>query len=103
MTGIDQGAVLRSERTPVRDHVIVEFRHEPTTVFLKTLVEDRYKITIHHAHEYGELYDLEGDPQEATSLWNDLGSQALKHRLLERFLHAELGKESLSMLRIASA
>jgi arylsulfatase A-like enzyme len=103
MTGIDQGAVLRSERKPVRDHVIVEFRHEPTTIFLKTLVNERYKVTIHYAREYGELYDLEADPQEATNLWDDPGSQALKHRLLERFLHAELGKESLSMPRIASA
>lgn len=33
-----------------------------------TLVEDRYKITVHYRKPYGELYDLQEDP-EAEPLW----------------------------------
>jgi arylsulfatase A-like enzyme len=103
MTGIDQGEVLRSRAAPRRDHVIVEFRHEPTTVFVKSYIEDRYKVSIHYRRPYGELYDLEADPGEDRNLWDDPASAALKARLIERFLHAELGKESMAMPRIAVA
>jgi arylsulfatase A-like enzyme len=103
MTGIDQGPILRGGAASGRDHIIVEFRHEPTTVFLKTLVEKRYKLTLHYHRKYGELFDLESDPDEICNLWDDPASQPLKHALIERFLHAELGKESIAMPRIAGA
>jgi uncharacterized sulfatase len=103
MTGLDQGAVLRGEAPPKRDHVVVEFRHEPTTVFLKTYIERRWKITVHYRRPYGELFDLETDPGETRNLWDDPAAQPLKAHLLERFLHAELGKESMGMPRIAHA
>jgi uncharacterized sulfatase len=103
MTGVDQGPVLRGEAAPERDHVIVEFRHEPTTVFLKTYVDARYKLTVHYGRSYGELFDLVEDPGETRNLWNAPEAQALKARLLERFLHAELGKESLAMPRVCHA
>lgn len=103
MTGIDQGPVLRGEAPPARDHVLVEFRHEPTTVFLKTFVDARYKITVHYGRPYGELFDLAEDPGETRNLWDAPAVQGLKHRLLERFLHAEWRKESLPMPRVAHA
>lgn len=103
MTGVDQSAVFRAEAPPTRPHAICEFRHEPTTVHLKTLIEDRYKITVHYNRAYGELHDLVNDPDEMINLWDDPASQGIKQALIERFLHAELGKESVAMPRLAGA
>lgn len=103
MTGVDQSAVFQGTAAPTRPHAICEFRHDPTSVFLKTYIEQRYKLTVHYNRSYGELHDLDNDPQELHNLWDDPASQALKQQLIERFLHAELGKESLAMPRIAGA
>ena len=31
-----------------RDHVVVENRHDPDTIHLRTLVEERYKLTVYY-------------------------------------------------------
>ena len=103
MAGVDQGAVWRGEAASARDHVIVENRHQPTTVHLWTLVGERYKITAYRGHDYGELFDLQEDPNEINNLWDDPGSRELKSELLLKLIHAEMGKEPLPMPRIAGA
>lgn len=103
MTGTDQKQVWTGAAESVRDHVVVEDRHQPTTVHLKTLIEDRYKITVYYNHEYGELFDLKEDPGEHENLWDDPAQAALKQSLLLRLLHAEMGKEPLWMPRTSNA
>mgnify|MGYP003331677153 CR=1 FL=1 len=103
MVGVDQGPVWRGERLSARDHVVVENRHEPTTIHIKTLVEDRYKLTAYYRQDYGELFDLKEDPGEVQNLWNSTQHQKLKAELLQRLLFAEMGKEPLWMPRIAGA
>lgn len=103
MTGIDQSDVFAGVAAPTRPHAICEFHHDPTTVHLKTYIEDRWKITVHYNRPYGELHDLERDPGEFTNLWDDPAHQSVKADLIQRFLHAEMGKESMGMPRIAGA
>lgn len=103
MTGLDQSAVWYGETERIRDHVIVENRHEPTTIHLKTYVNERYKITVYYNREYGELFDLQEDPGEINNLWNDPASAELKVELIKKLLFAEMGKEPLWMPRIAGA
>lgn len=103
MTGVDQSDVWRGETESVRDHVVVENRHEPTTIHIKTYVEDRYKLTVYHERDYGELFDLQADPEERHNLWNDPDHQDLKNRLVRDLLFAEMGKEPLWMPRITNA
>jgi uncharacterized sulfatase len=103
MTGVDQSAVWSGEAEAVRDHVIVENRHQPTTLHLKTYVNDRYKITVYYGREYGELFDLVNDPDEVHNLWDDPDHAELKAELVMALLQAEMGKEPLSMPRIAGA
>ena len=103
MTGIDQTEVWYDQRDTIRDHIIVENHHDPLTVHLKTYVDERYKLTVYYQCDYGELFDLEADPQEIHNLWNDLGSQALKSALITKLLFAEMGKESIPMPRIWGA
>lgn len=101
--GVDQYEVWRGNADTARDHVVVENRHQPTTIHQKTYINNQYKITIYCNQEYGELFDLKNDPNEDRNLWDLPEHHALKNQLLVKFLHAELAKESIPMPRIAGA
>ena len=103
MTGVDQRAVWFGEEETARDHIIVENHHQPTTLHLKTYVNDRYKLTVYFGRDYGELFDLAADPGEINNLWADPDSAELKAAMVMQLLQAEMGKEPLWMPRIAGA
>jgi len=103
MQGVDQLPVWCGEEAAARDHVLVENRHNPTTVHLRTLITDRYKITVYRNAEYGELFDLENDPQELCNRWDDPAYAAIKGDLLLRFVQAEIQREPTRMPRVAGA
>lgn len=103
MTGVDQGPAWTGARPSVRDHAICEFRHEPTTIHQKTYVDRRYKITVYYNRTYGELFDLQEDPNELNNRWDDPACAALKTELLLKYAWAELGKEPMPMPRISGA
>ena len=66
---------------PHRDHALVENRHNPTTVHLRTLITERYKITVYRNAAYGELFDLESDRQEVRNRWDDPAYAAVEERI----------------------
>ncbi|MEK3888618.1 sulfatase family protein [Bacillus sp. FSL K6-3431] len=103
MTGMDQTQVWSGEEEYVRDHVICEFRHEPTTIHQKTYVNDRYKLTVYYNQTYGDLFDLQTDPEEYNNLWHNPDYQSLKLELMLKYVSAELGKEVMPMPRVAHA
>jgi uncharacterized sulfatase len=103
MQGVDQSKVWYGGLTEARKNVIVENRHEPTTVHLRTYIDERYKITVYRDKDYGELFDLEKDPMEKNNLWNNPNASNLKCVLLQKFLNAELEREFTPMPRIANA
>ena len=103
MSGVDQSSVWFGETSETRDHVIVENRHEPTTVHVKTFVDNRYKLTVYYNRDYGELFDLQQDPGEINNLWNQKDYAELKAELITKLLFAEMGKEPLWMPRIWGA
>lgn len=103
MTGVSQKQVWLGERDRARDHVLCENHHEPTTVHLKTYVENRYKITVYYNQTYGELYDLKNDPKEINNGWDHPEYKEIKSNLLLKFIWAELGKEPMWMPRIWGA
>ncbi|WP_269537188.1 sulfatase family protein [Cerasicoccus fimbriatus] len=101
--GVDQLPVWQGEQESARDHCIVEFRQQPTCIHLKTYVNERYKITVYYNQSYGEIYDLQEDPGEIKNLWDVPEAASLKMELLQKLIHAELGKEPMWMPRIAGA
>lgn len=103
MSGIDETPVWFGRKETIRDHVIVENRHQPTTLNMKTYITEQYKITIHYNRDYGELYDLKNDPNEIVNLWDHADRQSLKQDLLLKFLYGEMAKEPMPMPRIAGA
>ncbi len=103
MTGLDQSAAWCDKVDAPRDHVVVENHHQPTTIHVKTYVNDRYKLTAYYNQPYGELFDLQEDPAEVNNLWDNPASQPLKGELLLKLLHAEMGKEPIWMPRVCGA
>ena len=103
MTGVNQWDVWQGKRERVRDHVLVENHHQPTTINQRCYVDTRYKITVYQAQDYGELFDLENDPEELHNLWDDPAAVELKQRLLLKLVQAELAKEPMWMPRVACA
>ena len=103
MQGLGQLDVWRGDPSGARDHVLIENRHNPTTVHLRTLVTDRFKITVYRSAAYGELFDLHQDPAELHNGWDDPAYAEVKSRLLLQFVQAEIQREPTRMPRIAGA
>jgi arylsulfatase A-like enzyme len=103
MQGVNQLDVWCGRAADARHHVLVENRHQPTALHLRTYIEDRYKITIHRDREYGELFDYAEDPDEQYNRWDDPAYAEVKTQLMHRFLNAELQREPTRYPRIAVA
>lgn len=100
MQGVSQNAVWRGETEAVREAALVEFQHQPTKLHLQTLVTPTHKLTIYRGASYGEIYDLQHDPNERHNLWDDV---ALRGRLLEEMAQADLARQTPPVPRIAHA
>lgn len=92
MDGVDQQDVWQGVRASARPYAICENRHEPHTMNIRSYMEERYKVTVHDGRSYGELYDLQNDPEEHDNLWDSEAHRPLKAELLFRFAMAELEK-----------
>ena len=103
MQGLDQLPVWEDNHQGIRKGAIVEYRPQPTTMYLKTYINDRYKITVYLDRDDGELYDLTNDPGEVKNLWHDPGSLALRECLLREMLFEEMRSEPKPFPRIAPA
>ena len=103
MQGVNQLGVWHGQETKVRDWALVENRHNPTKVHLRTLIDERYKITVYRDATYGELFDLVTDPGELDNRWADPDYQTIKANLLLKFVQAEIQREGTRMPRITHA
>jgi len=58
--------------------------HLHVPAYATMFFDGRYKLITYHGHEFGELYDLETDPDEFNNLWNNQKYFELKLRLMKR-------------------
>ncbi len=103
MQGVNQLSVWKGERNSARDEVIAEFRHQPTRVHLRTLITAQHKLTIYRDQPYGELFDLENDPDERRNLWDDAESASTKAAMFQQLAYAEVRREPTALARISGA
>ena len=94
-----QGRSLRALLTdgtpdrPWRDQLVIEQRMnedpgEPAG--FKTLITDRYKLSLYSDPREGELYDLQDDPRELNNLYGRQEAAAVQTKLTGRFARALL-------------
>ena len=94
--------VWAGDDTQARDWVLVENRHNPTTVHLRTLVTDRYKITVYRDAPMASCSTWKR-PGRAAQLLGRSALRGVKADLLLQFVQAEIQREPTRMPRIAGA
>ena len=102
MTGVSQLDTWAGG-PPSRTWSVTENHHGTDCFHMRTYVNSRYKITVYHDSDDGELFDLVEDPGEVTNLWHKPEAAELKARLLLEFMQATLQLEPMPMPRIANA
>jgi arylsulfatase A-like enzyme len=69
----------------------------------RTLVTGRWRTTIYHGAEWGELYDLADDPHELRNLWNDPAHAGVRGELMELMARKQMALVDRSPLPTALA
>jgi arylsulfatase A-like enzyme len=99
-----QGRDMRSAwaRGEGRDAVIVENHHNGAAVHLRTIVTATHKLTVYRGRpDWGELFDLQNDPNERHNLFHR--DPALRARLMEQLVQADLEREPAPQPRVSGA
>ncbi|MDF3128204.1 sulfatase-like hydrolase/transferase [Kiritimatiellaeota bacterium B1221] len=103
MSGVDFTEMFKGDPAPLRDHVLVQNRHEVDTIFLNTYVNERYKLTVYFNQPHGELWDLQEDPDELHNRWADPDYAEIKADLMLKLNFAQMGKDPVPMPRLFGA
>ena len=93
----------------LRDELLIEYNDSgprlgfETPARVRSLVDGRYRMTIYQGHDWGELYDLETDPDETRNLWDSSAHEAVKAKMSLSLAHhlAGLMDESPRARRLA--
>lgn len=62
----------------------------PLPIRLRTLVTERYRMSLYHGDDWGEIYDLQDDPSEISNLWDDPAHQDTKAELMETLARRQI-------------
>ena len=74
------------------DGILIEYGSQrpvpalPPECRMRTLVDERWRITLYRSVPWGELYDLAADPHELHNLWDEPASAGIRHELTERLV-----------------
>ncbi len=82
---------------PGRDELLIKFNdsgyrlgfHSPARV--RTLLTDRWQLSVYHGQSWGELYDRHADPKQVNNVWDDEDYRPIRAELMERLTHQVIG------------
>jgi arylsulfatase A-like enzyme len=89
MQGRSLASYLMGGTPPARQAMLVEYDDEYFGPFVRTLVTPGWKLTRYAHQTYGELFNVQEDPQEFHNRWDDLALQGIRTDL-ERLLLDEM-------------
>jgi len=87
---------------PERKAVVVEHQDNATRMgfaepcVARTLITDDFRLTIYKGTSWGELYDLNDDPDETHNVWDDSAHFPLRAKLIEQLAQAMLANTDQS-------
>lgn len=97
MQGTDLTSTLAGRSTPDRSEILIEEQTYLQNILgfegqvrVRTLVDERWRITVYHGVEWGELYDLVDDPDECLNLWDDPDFAAVRQDLTWRLVQSQI-------------
>ena len=96
--GADLLPFLAHGAPPPRRGTIVE-THATSKVYQQTYVNQRYKLVVYDQEAWGELYDLQTDPNQYVNLWNT--HDALKLTLLHEMQVQRMQDEGQARSRLS--
>jgi len=87
---------LRSEYYDAVHIFAPEYKEKHIPNFGTMIFDGKFKLSVYHGHEKGELYDIENDPHEHVNLWLDPSYTEKKIELLKEgfdqmVLNSDLG------------
>ena len=94
---------MEKKTEKVQEDILVEDDDDIRHVNLRTLITERYKITVYTHQSYGELLDLQKDPQERENLWECYEYKEIKYHMLERLMQKMLEQQDRTTRRIGIA
>ena len=101
--GLSLAPILTGQEPELRDSVIVENDEDYLGLRLRTLVTDRYQLTAYSGEDYGELFDLQEDPEQVRNLWSSSAHRTIRESLHEWLLHELLLTDSALPRRLCHA
>ncbi len=102
LAGINQLPVWTGNRAAGRSTALVENRVSDR-LYVKTVITDRHKLTVHLPGDEGELYDMEADAAEEVNLWSNPAHGDLARHMLCTLLAADAALEPPAPPRSAYA
>lgn len=99
MDGID----FASTRRGADDTVLCETILDWQGLICRSVVGHRYKMNWYALQKYGELFDLDADPEETTNLWSDHSSASIRADLLSSLADHDTRMQASTKERIAYA
>ena len=97
------------ETEPLYESVLIEDDQQRTYFGfdrpprIRTLVTERWRMTLNHGVAWGELYDFVNDPDEMENLWDDAAHHAVKAELMETLARRQMELVDRSPLPTAVA
>ena len=86
-----------------RESVLIEHDEDHLGLRLRTRVTDRYRLTWYASQPYGELFDIQEDPQELHNLWKNPAHRSLRDELSTQLLDEVIMNEARLPRRLAPA
>jgi len=100
--GVSQLPLLKGETGCVRDWALVD-HYATSRCHQQTFVHGGYKLVVYREAEYGELYDLEVDPDQRRNLFDDPTRAERRCALLHKLAQANMAAAGTMPKRISHA
>jgi arylsulfatase A-like enzyme len=78
----------------LRDRLVVEHQDNTTRMgfsepcMVRTLITATHRLTVYKGESWGELYDLQNDPDESHNLWDEPNHAGTRGRIVEALIQA---------------
>ncbi len=108
--GVSLLPILAGTNTDIgRDSMVIEDDQQravfglPSGSRMRTLVTQRWRMTIAQGDPFGELYDLQNDPHEMDNLFEDAAHRGVRAELMEKLAYRQMELADRSPLPMGRA